>query len=108
MNIDNNNNNYNPILTFLAFFNRNIVLFLTIISFFVIGYDLTTEIAEQNNEVGFYTAILNNSTNTVKPLKIPSIKKTDTPLTTLNFHENTNLNCSEHSETFQSRPPPEA
>ena len=87
---------------------RNIICFLTVISFFVIGYDLTTEIAEQKNEIEFYTAILINSTNPAKQIniKVP-IYRSENKHKLLFFNSEV-LFSSELSETFQSRPPPSA
>jgi hypothetical protein len=102
----NNTKYYTPAEIIRDFIKRNILLFLITISFFIIGFDLTTEMAEANNEIEFYAAILINSTNPSKPLEIPSIINTETPFIILNFRENTKLHYSELSETFQSRPPP--
>ena len=87
---------------------RNIICFLTVISFFVIGYDLTTEIAEQKNEIEFYTAILINSTNPAKQIKIDSPKEIQKAEHKLKYSNTEALFSIELSETFQSRPPPTA
>ncbi len=91
-----------------AFIKRNIVFFLTVISFFVIGYDLTTEIAEQNNEIEFYSAILVNSSSPVKQVNISAPELNVKPAHKISYYNTEALFSSELSETFQSRPPPAA
>ncbi|MEO8512625.1 MAG: hypothetical protein ABI543_03625 [Ignavibacteria bacterium] len=97
---------YIPDQIFRNFIKRNIILLLTVISFFVIGFDLATEMAVAKNEVEYCTAILINASNPSNQPETPQIKKTEKSIITLFINNNTALTSSELSETFQSRPPP--
>ena len=90
----------------IFFIKKNIIFILSVFSFIIIGFDLNTETALENNEIEFCTAILVNSTNPVQPLKIPAIRNEE--LTELNFRFGSIvvLVNSELKEIFQSRPPP--
>lgn len=89
------------------FARHNVVLLLTVISFFVIGFDLTTEIAESNNEVEYCTAILISAAKPDKPPKT-SIAVKDLPKKEKVFLVTIfPIITEEYSNPFLSRPPPE-
>ncbi len=97
------NSGYN---NFSFFIKRNILLLLSVLSFAVISYDITTELSEENNESGYFSLILENTSNPSNPQSINSKKETEKGITGIYFVQDTVIISSEFSEPYQSRPPP--
>ncbi|MEO8512623.1 MAG: hypothetical protein ABI543_03615 [Ignavibacteria bacterium] len=102
----NNNNPCTKVSLIRDLLRRNTVLLLTLISFFVIGFDLTTEAAVENNEVEFFTAVLINSTCTSLPVIVSSPENIELTSITLYFNNASKIISSKLSNSFRSRPPP--
>lgn len=88
------------------FIRRNLLLLLSVLSFAVISFDLSTELSQENNESEYFSVILQNTANPSNPQSIHSKKETEKRIKGNYFVKNTIIISSEFSEPYQSRPPP--
>jgi len=89
-----------------GFIKKNIVIILSVFSFAVISYDLTTESVVEDYEIEFCNALLKNAANPSKQKAVPSISRTEEK-TIAGFTSNkSELILSEVSRKIQKRPPP--
>ena len=89
-----------------AYMKRNIILFLSVLSFSAAGFDFTAEASLQNNDSGYYTIVNVNSAKPSKPRSTYSFEKSYTPVRVPEPSPGFALISSELYESLHSRPPP--
>jgi hypothetical protein len=84
----------------------NLILFLFLISYFIVGADLSKEIARERGEFKFFTAILTSS-QTVDTFFYLDYLVTDPPLVGKVIDENFIPKQFDDAEPYRSRAPPQ-